>query len=183
VLLPENPVRDIPPPSTERTPYFGIKSTFKRDDRELRRDLQITVLKDHVPADAMLGYMEDIQKLRAKSGLSLTLRVGVMSDADRQFLNKQIQRLNRYGKSRSGALNAQIEAEIGIRQSSLDIESGKLSKHHLARAHADRAVHRDNLEDHDSALRDIDKAIELDPGQVEYVLTKARILSGIGLFA
>ena len=183
VVLPENPVRDIPPPSTERTPYFVLKSAFKRDDRELRRDTQITILKDHVPADAMLGYMEDIQKLRAKSGLSLTLRAGVMSDADRQYLNKQIQRLNRFGKSRSAALNAQIEAEVGIRQNGLDIESGKLSRRHLARAHADRSVHHDNLEDHDSALRDIDKAIELDPGQVEYVLTKARILSGTGRFA
>lgn len=182
VVLPENPVRDVPPPSQERTPYFSIRSTFKSDEKALRKDSQISVLKDHVPTKAMLDYVEDIQRLRPKAGLSLTLHVGVLNDEDKQFLNKRLRRFDRYGKSRSGALNAQIDAEIGIRQITRDIESGKLSPRQQARAYADRAVHYDEIDKPDSAIPDIDKAMELDPGQVEYALTKARILAINGQF-
>ena len=58
-----------------------------------------------------------------------------------------------------------------------------MSNRNLARAHANRAIQYDELEQNENALRDIDKAIEYDPSQVEYRLSKARILSGDGRFA
>lgn len=182
VELPENPVREVPPPNLERTPYFSVRSSFKNEGKTLRRDLRIEVLKDHVPTKSMLSYVEDTQKLRHRAGITLTLRVGLLTAEDKHFLDLRLRRFDRYGKSRSGALNAQIDAEIGSRQITRDIESGKLTPRQLARAYADRAVHYDELDDVERALPDIDRAIEMDTGEVEYALTKGRILANNGRF-
>lgn len=182
VALPENPVRDFPPPSSEKTPYFAMKSAFKSDSRELRRDLELIVLKDHVPPESMPAFVEEIQRHRQKLGLSMTLRVAPMSEADKQSLQKELHQLDRYGNSRSGALRAQLEAVVAIRQNTLDIESGKLIPRQLARAFANRALAHDDMEHFLDAIKDIDKAIELDSDQVEYTITKARILSINGRF-
>ncbi len=183
VSLPENPIRDIPPPSTERTPYFNIKHSFKRNDRELRRDMHISLLKDHVPAEAVSAYVEEVRKLRATSGLSMSIRIAAMGEADRQAIRKALQRFSRFEKSGSGVIKTQVDAEVGRRQSSLDIDSGKLSKRQLARAYANRAINHSELDDSAAGLRDIDKAIELDGTRVEYRIAKARILSYNGRFA
>ena len=183
ISLPDNPIRDIPAPSTERTPYFNIRHSFKRDDKELRRDMQISVLKDHVPAEAMSGYVEEVQKLRSKSGLSMSVRVGQASEADRKAIRSALERFRRFDKSGSGVIKNQINAEVGRYQSTLDIDSGKLSKRHLARAYANRAINLSELDDSAAGLRDIEKAIELDGSQAEYRIAKARILSYSGRFA
>ncbi|MEW5789380.1 MAG: DUF3857 domain-containing protein [Pseudomonadota bacterium] len=182
VALPDNPVRDAPPPNVDRTAYVTVQSSFRTGPRELARELQIQTHKDHVPANAMAGYVEDLQRLRQKGGLTVNLRTAPLSEADKRGLNDRLSRFDQFGNSQAPGVRAQIQSEVGVVQYAMDIASGKLNSSQLALAHGELAIDYDNLEKHDPALVHIDQAIALAPDQVQYKLTKARVLSSAGRF-
>jgi lipoprotein NlpI len=177
IQLPDNPVRNVPSPSNDRSPHFLVNSNFKSDEKALRRDIRISLLRDHVAPEQTPAFSDEIHKHRSNLNTVLTLRVGILSEQEKRQLQSELSPFDRYGRSRSPALGAQVDAYIGIRQLGVDIHSGKLSPRHLAKAYAERAIHHDNLDQVDQAIQDISKAIELDPNETEHQLAKARILS------
>lgn len=180
--LPENPIRNVPPPQIQRTRFWEHRSQFRTEAKSLRSERRVTSLRDSVPPAEMRSYLSDVQDLRQSLGVSLTLKVAEIPKSEWETLERALSRFERYEKSKSGVVQAQIEAEVMIRQIGYDIASGKLNDPHLAHAHGERALHWDSQDKVEDAVRDIDEAIRLAPAHTGHKLAKARILTGYGRF-
>lgn len=181
--LPENPIREVPAPNSERFGYWQLKTTYLSDPKGIKRESLLSSTKDHVPAREMQSYIEDTKQLRQKAGMQMNLTVAELPTTVREILSRTLGRFDRYGKSKSDALNGQVSSHIMVYQIGYDIGSGKLTDKQLASAHEELALHWDDIEEPEAALGEIDKALKLEPENVAFMLDKARILSGMGEFA
>lgn len=178
--LPESRTLDTPGVSQERGRYWQMRTAYINRPGELGREITLGSLQDHVPTAAMPAYVEETRRLRGQSSMTMNLRVGELDTADRQALGRRLERYERFGKSKSDQLRAEIRALVDVRQIEADIASGKLTDRQRAQAHHARAMNHDHLGEVDAALADVDRAIALAPDKVDYRLTKARILAGNG---
>lgn len=181
VELPDNPLRNAPAPILEKGRYWHYRSGYQLDSRRVQREETLTVLRDHVPQSALPEYIEETRKLREKTGFSFSLRVAELPKPALDGLLRSLRDYDAYGRTNSGGLKAEIEALVNIHQIEADIASGKLTRKQLAKAHEARAIAWDDQNNREAAIRDIDRALELDPDNVAYRFSKARILAGYGL--
>lgn len=180
VEIPDNPIRNMPDAVTDRGTYWTMSTRYQADDRKFQVDYGLQANKEFVPASAIPAFIEETLGLRRKLGTTATVRVAELSAQDKRKLNQALTRYDRYGKTRSEGVNAEIRAHIDSLQITRDIESGRLSDKLLAQAYSLRAVAWDNLGEVESSLRDIRKAAELMPDNHEYVFTQGVILLGAG---
>lgn len=157
-----------------------MRTRYQADNRKVQVDYSLQANKEVVPASAMPAFIEETLGLRRKLGSTVTVRVAELSEQDKRSLNQALARYDRYGKTRSEGVNAEIRAHIDSLQITRDIESGRLSDKQLAQAYSLRAIAWDNLGEVESSLRDIRKAAELMPDNHEYLFTQGVILLGAG---
>lgn len=180
VELPDNPIRTVPDAASDRGLYWNMRTRYQTDSKKFQVDYSLQANHETVPATAIPAFIEETLGLRRKLGTQMTLRVAELSEQDVRKLNQTLTRYERFGKTQSDGVNAEIRAHIDSLQITRDIESGKLTDKQLAKAYSLRAVAWDNLGEVETSLRDIRKAIELAPNEAAYWFTQGQTLLGAG---
>ncbi len=180
VELPDNPIRNVPEAVSDRGVYWSMRTRYQTDSKKFQVDYSLQANNETVPATAIPAFIEETLGLRRKLGTQITLRVAELSEHDMRKLNQALARYERFGKTQSDGVNAEIRAHIDSLQITRDIESGKLTDKQLAQAYSLRALAWDDLGEVEASLRDIRKATELAPNEAAYLFTQGRTLLGAG---
>lgn len=180
--VPEHSLKTAPSPSAERNAYWSLHSSYKIEPKRLQRELVASSRRDHVPAQEIAAYIDSTQKLRRQAGFFFNLRVAELPESEQRSLNRAFEKYAEFGKTRSEAIKAEIDALYGIKQITWDIMSNKLTKAQKAGAYHERAIFWDDTGSMNDAIRDINEAINLEPQNARHRYAKSRILAFSGQF-
>lgn len=180
VELPDNPIRTVPDAESDRGVFWNMRTRYQTDSKKFQVEYSLQANNEAVPATNIPAFIEETLGLRRKLGTQMTLRVAELPEQDVRKLKRTLARFERFGKTQSDGVNAEIRAHLDSLQITRDIESGKLSDKQLAKAYSLRALAWDDLAEVEASLRDIRKAIELAPNEVAYLFTQGRTLLGAG---
>jgi lipoprotein NlpI len=151
---------------------------------EIKIELALSPNRDQVPPEGIGEYSNETKEIRVQAGRTITLPVGTLTeDEKRKAVSSLMNMKRKYGNSESPRVKAQTMNAVAFYIATEDIASGKLSGKNLAKAYSTLSLIYDSKADAAHALEDINKAVELDPENADYLISEAETLSGNGQFA
>lgn len=177
------PAMSLPADVETADSNWSFSDRERTENKTLITSWQLRSMRETVPPNQMRDYIANTGKLRGRMGHTISFSIGKAEPEEISKFKNMLDRINaRYGSTRSPRVEAQIQAHRDIVLTTRDIGSNKLNDHQLAAAYKTRSQAYDTIGNSQNAIADIRRAIELNPGEADYVHSEAVSLALIGRF-